>query len=214
MKWVMAILVTLFIGCNNLLASNEEQYIVYVVNQDIHTDFLMPKNQLMDSVLKSLKIFGNYTYIEIGWGDAEYYMSDEFDLIIAAKALITLTGSVLRMESFKNKFEQIIPRYNFVIELKLSREQYLSFLNYINNSLAKNIKNQYVIPKTANNGDVRFFRSGLTYTIMHTCNSWTANAIRASGLEFPTCMMLMTEQIYREVLKFGVIVKPPDPNIW
>ncbi|MBX3044060.1 MAG: DUF2459 domain-containing protein [Candidatus Kapabacteria bacterium] len=207
MKIFIAWCLVVFLQSSLILSDSDTSLKVYVVHVGLHTDFVIPKNLVTDSALKALRIFDDYQYVEIGWGDAEFYMNDGFDLMLAAKALLSLTGSVMRIEAFPKITSKIFERYKFIVELNMNYNQYHSFLKFIDSKLARNNSNQFIIAKSAKNGNVRYFRSNLNYHLFYTCNTWTAEAIKSAGYDFSIFMVLTAEQLYHKIKGLGRQIK-------
>jgi hypothetical protein len=167
---------------------------VYVINYSWHTGFLIEVNDKNIELLPVLANFENYNYVDIGWGDREFYRSDsEFDVMLAIKAASYPTQSTVRIEGTNLSILQQMNRSNFLLEFDFSLAEFQNLADFINNSIMvdENYANQI---ESRLGGKILFFDSPLKYHLFNTCNTWIAR-----GLEMSKC----TNHSSRGIVKAG-----------
>lgn len=153
---------------------------IYIVNHDWHTGIIIDRQQAQPHLVALKHEFLKDRYLEIGWGDAEFYQSGGNSYSYGISALFWPTGSVLHVVGFSTP-----PKINFLfselIELKVSEAGFIALLAYINDSFT--ISDQELPSKIASGlyGKSWFFKSRYSYHMFFTCNHWSAEAIRKTG---------------------------------
>lgn len=161
---------------------------IYILTNGVHTDIVMPiKNDQYDW---SKEIKFEYTknkdslmqFIAIGWGDKGFYLETptwaELKFTTAFNAAFGLGNSAIHA-TFYNKIEES----ESCIKIYISKKQYYNLIKYILRSLKKDKNGHFINIKTnANYGDNdAFYEAYGSYSLMHTCNTWTNNSLVSCG---------------------------------
>lgn len=180
---------------------------VYLVKESWHTGIMFRIDEFTIQSLPVLKYFVNYEYIDIGWGDADFYQIPGFDLFLAAKAILIPTPTVMRFDGYKFPIETIIEWREFALKFELPKERFLLLINYINEHLVCDEKGEPVLSKHDMDSPVFFFKSKGEYHLFRTCNTWAAQALKATGIEINTFGLVTAEQLYSKLAKYAEIMK-------
>ena len=85
----------------NNIQSQEFSNKIYIAKSSWHVGIILKVDADLLLQIDALKDFGNFGFVDIGWGDAEFYQSpSEFDLYLAAKAILFPTPSVVRVQGY------------------------------------------------------------------------------------------------------------------
>ena len=156
-------------------------------------------NLLPDLVPNQIK--GQEGYLLVGWGDKETYQStpDWGDLkaSVAIRALLINTPSALHVRYLEN----LAWMENSVIPLKLSQVNSDEVENRILGSFRDD--KPKILSPGYDAGD-RFYYSKGQYNIFNTCNTWTGDVLRQSGVS----MSLWTPFSYNVVHSLSDGLKP------
>ncbi|MEO8399896.1 MAG: DUF2459 domain-containing protein, partial [Ignavibacteriaceae bacterium] len=107
---------------------------IYLVKQRWHTGILI-QTKIVDTLIwKEVNDFKNLDWIDIGWGDEEFYQHPDFDAGLAFRALFYSTPSALRIEGFNISKEKYFKISNIVIELKFDKKMFKNICEYFNKS--------------------------------------------------------------------------------
>jgi uncharacterized protein (TIGR02117 family) len=154
--------------------STKQQYKVYILYGEIHSDIVLNINDLNASWFKKIQPIQNKNrgYLAIGWGDKESYLHpgtvETLPLETVFKALFINTSSLLRVSYHEN-----ITHYKHIKAIPISQEQL--------SQLHRNLFKDFDFNKKDFNGyhhNDHFYGSHKTYNAIHTCNTWTGNHLR------------------------------------
>jgi uncharacterized protein (TIGR02117 family) len=174
---------------NDYKISANYDYLIYVKSNGVHTDIVLP---LENNIIYWAKLFPfeytkskskDFNYISIGWGDKGFYLDtptwSELKVSTALNAGLGIGGTAFHITYYKELEED-----DKTIQVPISKEQYASIvstikknLQYSKEGLAINIKTE------AQYGENDAFYEALgSYSIFHTCNTWTNNALKEANL--------------------------------
>lgn len=174
-------------------APEEEKTIqIFLQASDVHTDIVIPaRNKFVawESIVSanhSLSPPAELKYISFGWGDLDFYKNtpqwDDLTPKTAIKSLFFNTPSALHV-----KFLNQIPTAKKTIPFNITPEQYKKLSGFILNSFKTDEKGN-AIPISSlhyTNNDAFYYGNG-SLNLFRTCNTWTNNALKTSGL--PACL--------------------------
>lgn len=179
-----------FFPLNSSFREKEEGYPVYIADNGVHTDIIIPvenelvnwKNRVNFNVFEEPK---NYSHIGFGWGDSAFYINtpswDDLDFPTAFNSLFIPTQSAMHVTLYKS-----VKATDQIKTLRLSKEQYLKINREIWNWFRLKKGNPVLIkaPDFYSSND-RFFSARGKYHLFKTCNVWTNIVLRESGIPTP-----------------------------
>ena len=124
--------------------------------------------------------FPDATWIQIGWGDYQYYGNPEQTKWMGVKALFTPTAAIMGILGV-NAIPEDIPKKRKLYEIPLDTGHWNAVLAFVCGYLKLDDANQMTEVRVKGNGEV-FFEAHGTYTIFNSCNHWTARALETAGL--------------------------------
>lgn len=189
-------------------AFSDDEVTIHLVKQQLHTGVIFSVNDQLLTYIPELYEFKEKRYVDIGWGDEDFYQTPGFNYYLAVKALFIPTNSVLRIAGYNSDVISYYGKESTVIELKISNSIYKKLCEYISAAFYK-VENETV--KTSNVGShIIFYRSNGKYTLFNTCNTWIARGLKKSGLPINTFGIITVEQLFSEVIKYGKIISEPE----
>lgn len=205
---MLSILILIFLLFPKIPDSNQNiEKKVYIAKIAWHVGILMEIDSLVLLNLPELSDFSNFNYVDVGWGDEDFYQSgDEFDLYLAAKAIFVPTKSVIRIQGYTDTIDKITDRRDFVIELNLDNNQFSNFCNFIRKSFARSDSNTIILSDERFGGIINFYKSIQKYHIAYTCNTWVADAVESAGLNVEPDNVITADELFLELVKVGIIL--------
>lgn len=174
-----------------LPVSGDCRFTVYVSGGAMHTNLIIPiKNEIFDwhqhLPLQQVGISPGerYRYLQFGWGDQIFYVEtpswDQLSIPSALRALFLQNPAAMFMKAHTD-----VPRFPDE-ELKcvrLGQADYLALMQFIDTSFQKDGQGQPLLIKSEAQGG--FYAATGKYSLLRTCNSWTAEGLRAAQVNTP-----------------------------
>lgn len=191
MKWfitqaLLFIMVILANGCavrsSNLFPPEKDADIrtIFLVSHGWHAGIVVQRGDIRQSDWPRLDPFDNMEYLEIGWGDRDYYTSPEPGPGLAAKALLLPSTSVLHVVGFRIPPENYFP-YSEIIRIDLSVPGFEQMIHQISKSFMRDESGSAMPLGRGSYGYSQFYASVETYHLCKTCNTWTATMLQVAG---------------------------------
>lgn len=141
----------------------------------------IPKNAWPPGVLE--KTFRGCPYIEVGWGDADFYMARHPTLFTAIDAVFMPGSSVLLLVGLDPPLERALP-WGDLVRVPCTAEEFDALCREIGASFKLDEKgNAKAVGVGLYGRTSRFYAAKGLYSGLHTCNNWTTRTMRAGGLK-------------------------------
>jgi uncharacterized protein (TIGR02117 family) len=170
---------------------------IYVLHGGWHTELALSV-QLIDGPLAALyRDFPAARTLVFGWGARDYYMAQNPGLADAMRALspgpavMLVTGLPAAPAPSENAFILFVSRPGMV---RLS--------HWLWNELAKDAAGPQRISAGPYPESVFYAATG-SYDASHTCNTWTAEALRVAGLPVTTAGTVFADQVTAQLAPFA-----------
>jgi len=182
---------------------------LYIAKNDWHVGIILKIDEPLINNIDAVSNFKYYDYVDIGWGDADFYQSSEdFDLFLASKAILFPTSSVIRVQGYALPIVQIFKYRDYVFELELNDIQHQKLCEFITKSFELDSTNSLIITSQKYNGVVKFFSSVHKYHLFNTYNTWVGEALEFSVFEKKKKKIITAEHLYDDLLRIGKVIKP------
>ena len=160
---------------------------VFLHTNGVHTDIVLPIKTDQIDWSQQLPIANipsqdsTMRYIAFGWGDKGFYLDTptwaDLKFSTAFAAAFWLGSSAMHT----TYFHRLAPGPE-TIPLRLSRVEYARLIIYIQRSFALDAAGRTQHIKGHSYGrDDAFYEAHRVYSFAYTCNTWTNNALKASG---------------------------------
>jgi uncharacterized protein (TIGR02117 family) len=116
----------------------------------------------------------------VGWGDRAFYESPDAGVRLALKAALASEASVLHVAGFDRTPAEHFPRAE-IIAIELSLGGMESVAGFISRTYARDVVGQPIELAPGLYPGSRFYAATGRYSLVYTCNTWIADALRAGG---------------------------------
>lgn len=162
---------------------------IYLISNEIHTDLVLPvKNEVFNwHTFLDPQDFANQPsdWLEFGWGDRDFYMEvptwDKFSLSIMLDALFLPGPAVMHV----NYLNQHPTSYETYRRITLSRDTYVELVSAIKDQFKQRNGRALILPGKGYTKSDNFYEAHGSFSVLKTCNVWTANVLGAAGLKHP-----------------------------
>lgn len=167
------------------------RYAVYITGGTMHTNLIVPlQNDAYNwrHHLNVNAIGGNATdfrYLQFGWGDRAWYVEtpawSKINLLSGLRALFLQNSAAL----FVMGHAQVPRNAGETLKcVRLSAADYQAMMQSIDRSFQTTNQGKQQISLSRDRAGA-FYEATGKYSLLHTCNSWTADALNAANVNTP-----------------------------
>lgn len=154
--------------------------VIQVVSHGWHTGIVLGREDLAKSLPAIAGDLGEHQYVEIGWGDGEYYPAEKGSLRLALRALFRPTPSVLQVVPFTGPPHEYFPGSG-VAEVPLDEAGYRAVLGFVAETFRRTPAGGVVRLGPSQYGEGWFYAAEGSFHAFNTCNTWVARGMRKAG---------------------------------
>ena len=176
---------------------------VFVVHNNWHAALVVRKADLTQGLIPEQDHFPEADYLEIGWGDRDYFPATEESVGLALRAAFRSRGSVLHVVGFNGAVRDYFTDGE-IIELALAREPFRRLSEFLSDSFSRTDPS---IPAQSQPGLVangRFYPAAGRFSILRTCNTCIAEALKSAGLDISPRYVITAASLARQVRPYRV----------
>lgn len=153
---------------------------VHVINRGWHTGLVLPIAGIPEGLLPEAADFPAAEYLELGWGDRDYYQADNPGPWQTLKAACWPTASVLHGVGFRGGVQRQFAGYE-IVRLDLERDRFGSLAAFVDRSFDRGGQAKADILGPGYGLNSRFYPAHGQFHLFNTCNSWVSQALEAAG---------------------------------
>ncbi|MFK5948626.1 MAG: DUF2459 domain-containing protein [Methylococcales bacterium] len=180
--------------------------VFYLVNHGQHAGIVIESKYLSDRINVLQKDFANSDYLEIGWGDSNFYQIPNPHIGHILKAGIFPSESVLHLVGFNGDVTSYFSNSE-IMEFKVTSQQ----LDKLSSQIAASFTtDKYGYIKSLGHGlygKSFFYRSVESYHIFNTCNVWTARVLKRAGIVIQPSAAITVEDLMGQLRGQGQVIQ-------
>lgn len=154
---------------------------VYAVNLGWHTGIAVDRLDLSWRTLPEFVDFPTAAWLEIGWGDEQFYRTPDPDIGILFSAAITPTPAVLHVVGLPVDPEQYFRRSE-VLAVPLEEAEFDRLISFIYGSFRRTDAERATAVGDGLHANSKFYPALGEFHLLNTCNTWVAEAFAYAGL--------------------------------
>jgi len=155
---------------------------IYVVSHGWHAGLVLRRADIPDEAWPEKRDFPDAEYLEIGWGDRDYYQAREPGMGTLLKAALWPTASVLHVVGFRGAVAANFP-HSVILALPVTRDGLARLVDFIDAAHDRRSGAPLASLGPGLYGDSRYYPARGRFHLFNNCNRWTARALRAAGFE-------------------------------
>jgi uncharacterized protein (TIGR02117 family) len=187
-----------------VLAQEEPRYI-YVVRHEWHTGLVIKYDDIDSRLWPEKDDFPDALYLEVGWGDRDFYQTPRAGLGILLQAALKSPASVLFVVGLPTAVTRYFP-YADILEIPLSQRGLEELVRFIHTTYKRDASGQTIpLGSGHNHRHSMFYLAEGDYSLFNTCNSWISQALQAAGLPMKTA--LRAGRVMSQAQRYGRIIQ-------
>jgi uncharacterized protein (TIGR02117 family) len=180
---------------------------IYVVGHGWHTGIVIRRNDIPAEAWPEYRRFLASRFLEVGWGDRAFYESPEAGVRMALKAAFSSEGSVLHVAGFDSSPATYFSRVE-IIEIELSSRGVEALARFVSATYALDGAGQPIEVGPGLYPVSRFYAATGRYSLLYTCNTWVAEALRAAGCPITPTLAVTAGNVLLQAERCGRAVRP------
>jgi len=175
---------------------------IYVLNHGWHTGLVVRRADIPSDFIPESADFPAADYLELGWGDWDYYQASDPGLWLTLKASLWPTASVLHVVGIQGPAADRFAGYE-VIRLVVARDDFAKLAAYLHHSFLRTgaLKTTPIASGWGSNSI--FYPARGKFHLFNTCNSWMARALEAAGYTMGMVEPVTSEQLMAKIRLFA-----------
>ncbi|MFO7828674.1 MAG: DUF2459 domain-containing protein [Bacteroidales bacterium] len=171
---------------------------IYVVKYEWHTGVIFKRDEAVKYFPALQNDFSEFEYIDVGWGDKDFYMAEEETFWLAFKAGMLPTKSALHISAI-NDNPEIHYRGFEMVKITLNEENFKNLIQYFNRSFTLDENGQNIKLKNGLKKNSQFYLSNEKYYIFKTCNNWIAKGLKRAGVRIRPFFAFTSKNVMKQL---------------
>ena len=171
-----------------------------------HSGIVVKTSDISVDSLPEIKDFSGAEYLEIGWGDREYYQAPDPGWGLALKAALWSSRSVLHLAGFTGAVEKFFPASE-IYGIALSDDEFQRLIGFISDTFARSDDPALQGVQPGLYGTGGFYPAKGRFHLFRNCNTWVAEALHAAGLPVSPAHVVTAGNLSHQVRAFGILSK-------
>jgi uncharacterized protein (TIGR02117 family) len=171
---------------------------VSIVHNSWHAAIVLRKSDLPERTMPELADFPAAQFIEFSWGDKDYFPDPQSGVVGAIKAALWSSGSVIHLVGFTDTVEYFYRGAN-IAELRLNRTAYERMVDYIDETFLRERSSGRARAAPGLFSYSRFYPASRSFSLLHTCNTWVAEALEQAGLSISPAFVITAGNLHSQL---------------
>ena len=188
----------------NFSAGDANAKLVFVVHNKWHAAIVVKKADIGAYEMPELSYFPDAEYVEISWGDADFFPAAEGGIGLALKAAFWSSGSVLHLVGFSGTVKETYGGAE-IIEIGLSEQEFRRLIGFVSAEFQREQPGHLATPRPGLFPRSRFFPANSKFNLLRTCNAWVAEAFSAAGLPVSPGFVFTAGNLAAQIKEFATV---------
>ena len=154
----------------------------FILQAGWHTGIVLRTNDISPYDWPEVVNYIQYTYVDIGWGDERFFQAEGNPPLLAVRAALIPTTSVIKIVPFNGHPLKLYYGETFLKRVVASPEQFALLCRIISASFERD-KNGTLIESRINETSRNFFKAKGKYHLFNTCNTWVVRCLEEAGFD-------------------------------
>ena len=189
-------------------SAGEPSVAIWVLGHGWHTAIVVRRADVDRAMWPDVDDFPAATFIEVAWGDREFYMATPATVWMAITAAFTTGRSVLHVVALDAPVAVYFPRSE-IVELHVSRSGFQALTRFISEEHQRDAEGRSVRLQPGLYGASWFYTARSRYSLSNTCNTWVARALETAGLPVTPSGVITASGVMQQVAALRSLTPSP-----
>lgn len=171
---------------------------VYVVAHGYHTSLAVRAPDVPVPAWPERRDFPDADFLELGWGEREYYSRENPGIALGFRALFIPSKSAVEGIALNGPIDRALPESE-IVELHIPQRHFERMVEFVRRTHEFDAHGRPIVIATAKHERGIFYASPLTFSAFHNCNVWTAEALREAGIRLRPASAMTAALLLRQV---------------
>ena len=179
---------------------------VWVVSHGWHVGLAMRRADISTAIWPESAELGDVRFVEVGWGDGDFYPSPTPTSGLVLKAAFFSTSSVLHVTGLDRPVAEFFAGAPLV-EIALSPRGFDALSGFIHETYARDDGGGLTKLGPALYGRGAFYRATLRYHALANSNTWAARALRTAGCPVTPAWAVAAGNVLWQARRCGRVIQ-------
>ncbi|MEW6039230.1 MAG: DUF2459 domain-containing protein [Pseudomonadota bacterium] len=165
-----------------------------MIGQGWHAGIALRRADIPPGLVPESADFPGADYLELGWGDWDYYQAGDPGLWLLLKAALWPTAAVLHVVGVKGAITDRFGGFE-IVRLDVARSRFADLAAFIHASFLRDGAAKAWPIRSGYGRDSFFYPATGKFHIFNTCNTWAARALEAAGYPMGKLLPFTVEQL-------------------
>jgi uncharacterized protein (TIGR02117 family) len=189
-----------------LAADGGVERAVYLVSHGWHVGLVLRRDDVGAGGLATLAP-GPFRYLEVGWGDGDFYPAPQGTIALALRAAFRSRSSVLQVVGFDEDVAMMFPRSK-ILRVDLSPAGFAALVRHVEASYAVDDRGRPIAVAPALYGVGAFYLARGRYRLLDNSNTWAARALEVAGCPIDAEAAITAGSVLHQAARFAHVVRP------
>lgn len=175
-----------------------EMRTVHVAAHGWHTGLIVRSGDVPRDAWPARVDFPDAEYLEVGWGEREYYVREDAGVWLGLRALLWSTSSAIHVVAFRGPIAHQFPGAE-IIELSVPEAGLQRLVAFVGASHELDAAGRAIVLAPGRRPASRFYASHRRFHLFETCNTWVARALQEAGVPVEPGSAGTTEALMRQL---------------
>lgn len=179
---------------------------VYLVSHGWHVGLVLRREDAPAGLWPERDALGPVRYLEVGWGDGDFYPARPGTVALALRAAVNSRWSVLQVVGFDEPVAEMFPGSK-ILEIALSPQGLAALAEYIGMTYARDQDGQAIAVAPAQYGFGLFYAARGRYSLLHGSNTWVARALQIAGCPIDVDAAITAGAVLHQAVGFSRVIR-------
>ncbi|HEX2225722.1 MAG TPA: DUF2459 domain-containing protein [Candidatus Binatia bacterium] len=177
---------------------------IFVIYDDWHSAILLRAANLSPESFPEIRDFPGADYLEFSWGDREYFPHPDPGMGLALKAAVWSSGSIIHVVGVRGTPMASYPNAE-IITIAVTDGEFQRLVQFISKTFVRSSPESASEARPGLSDNARFYLAHGRFSILRTCNTWVAEALRAAHLPVNASWVITAASLGRRVRPLDIV---------